>query len=202
MTEQEREDKQIQAEILERIDALEHKAQHRRRVIGGTAGGVLAVALLLVTLRVGNRPAEQSLLIAQTDEPAAVKNAEQSMDAVIAEPVVVAQNSGYRKAQIRLTEPAEIVTTEPKQEAPVEAKAEPIAIAVEEVAEAPVAESAQTEAPAPQLALSPSEQVLNQERKTYQPKVYTASRWGRVKQLFAFGSDPNMDGTNLSINLI
>lgn len=186
MNEIEREDRQFQAEIIDKIDALHGAVMRRRAAWGGSLATMAVAAVVWLWPAQPDMPiAEAPVLVAQQPEAPTVVVA----DVAAAEPT---RPSAARRELFVL--PA----VEPEVDQPtwvVEADEVIVDDAMESLAVATIVDEIvpQTEPAAETPSLAPKRETRRYE---------TTRRRKRLADLIARSEDPNTDGTNFSISLI
>lgn len=186
MNEIEREDRQFQAEIIDKIDALHGTVVRRRAAWGGSLATMAVAAVVWLWPAQPDMPiAEAPVLVAQQPEAPTVVVA----DVAAAEPT--------RPSAAR-TELFALPAVEPEADQPtwvVESDEAIVDDAMESLAVATIADEivphAEPAAETPSLA-------PKRETRRYE----TTRRRKRLTDLIARSEDPNTDGTNFSISLI
>lgn len=186
MNEIEREDRQFQAEIIDKIDALHGAVVRRRAAWGGSLATMTMAAVVWLWPAQPDMPiAEAPVLVAQQPEAPTVVVA----DVAAAEPT---SPSAAR------TELFVLPAVEPEVDQPtwvVEADEVIVDDAMEPLAVATIVDEIvpQTEPAAETPSLAPKRETRRYE---------TTRRRKRLADLIARSEDPNTDGTNFSISLI
>lgn len=186
MNEIEREDRQFQAEIIDKIDAL-HGAVVRRRA--AWAGSLATMAVAAVVWLWPAQPAapivEPPVLVAQQPEA----------PTVVVDDVAAAEPTSPSAARMKLFD---LPAVEPEVDQPtwvVESDEVIVDDAMEPLAVAALADEI---APQTEPAAEPPSLAPKRETRRYE----TTRRRKRLTDLIARSEDPNTDGTNFSINLI
>lgn len=206
MTDQEREDQLFQAEILDRIDTL-HAAvvRTRRRRAGYLAGGVVMVALVV---GLWNRPSPVDPIPAQGP---LVAEAHKMPQGVAVVPEVVRQRQVVEAVSVSKEELPAWADEAPASEVVLQSVEEPMFVAEPEtlLAEASLSEpdtslfdNVPVVAPSTPEALALAMTSSPTAGPTRFPRQYNIRRGSRPRHLLAFSTDPNMDGTSLSVNLM
>ena len=186
MNEIEREDRQFQAEIIDKIDAL-HGAVVRRRAAWGGSLATMAVAAVVWLW-----PAQPDMPIAEA--PVLVAQQPEAPTVVVAD-VAAAEPTSPSAARMELFV---LPAVEPEVDQPtwvVEPDEVIVDDAMELLAVATIADeiAPQTEPAAETPSLAPKRETRRYE---------TTRRRKRLTDLIARSEDPNTDGTNFSISLI
>lgn len=186
MNEIEREDRQFQAEIIDKIDALHGAVVRRRAAWAGSLATMAVVAVVWLWPAQPDMPiAESPVLVAQQPEAPTV---------VVAD-VAAAEPTSPSAARMKLFD---LPAAEPEVDQPtwvVEPDEVIVDDAMEPLAVAALADeiASQTEPAAETPSLAPKRETRRYE---------TTRRRKRLTDLIARSEDPNTDGTNFSINLI
>lgn len=186
MNEIEREDRQFQAEIIDKIDALHGAVVRRRAAWGGSLATMAVAAVVWLWPAQPDMPiAEAHVLVAQQPEAPTV---------VVAD-VAAAEPASPSAARMELFD---LPAVEPEVDQPTwvdEADEVIVDDAMEPLAVAAIADeiAPQTEPAAETPSLAPKRETRRYE---------TTRRRKRLTDLIARSEDPNTDGTNFSINLI
>lgn len=186
MNEIEREDRQFQAEIIDKIDALHGAVVRRRAAWAGSLATMAVVAVVWLWPAQPDMPiAESPVLVAQQPEAPTV---------VVAD-VAAAEPTSPSAARMELFD---LPAVEPEVDQPtwvVESDEVIVDDAMEPLAVAAIADeiASQTEPAAETPSLAPKRETRRYE---------TTRRRKRLADLIARSEDPNTDGTNFSINLI
>lgn len=189
MNEIEREDRQFQAEIIDKIDALHGAVVRRRAAWGGSLATMAVVAVVWLWPAQPDMPiAEAPVLVAQQPEAPTV---------VVAD-VAAAEPTSPSAVQSEQSDLSVVSIVEPEVDQPtwvVESDEVIVDDAMEPLAVAAIADEI---APQTEPAAEPPSLAPKRETRRYE----TTRRRKRLTDLIARSEDPNTDGTNFSINLI
>ena len=186
MNEIEREDRQFQAEIIDKIDALHGAVVRRRAAWAGSLATMAVAAVVWLWPAQPDMPiAESPVLVAQQPEA----------PTVVVDDVAAAEPTSPSAARMELFD---LPAVEPEADQPtwvVESDEAIVDDAMEPLAVAAIADeiAPQTEPAAEAPSLAPKRETRRYE---------TTRRRKRLTDLIARSEDPNTDGTNFSISLI